>query len=352
MVDRRKYRLRLKRNSLIFKIALVVILLILIWTIFRYAAYFERDDEGKIQVSIQNETNIELVNDIYIDENKIVYLSEDDMKNYFDNEMYYEQINDNQRKYISISNNQVLEITENEYHSFINDTRYKIRGTLLKHNNLYYFPISELERVYNIDVEYLPDKKRVNIERLNEEKVVATINRDTDLKYKMTNLSKNVQQLKQGDKVTIIEKMNSSWVKIKSSDYAVGYIRSFRLVNEQTERERTNKEDYSNFDIKDASLIKITDKTYKKFDEIISNSDSRKVEIKKILKDALSEVAKLKGKDVGVKIDITKVNNNENYYKFLKELKAYLNDMRICLIVVNEPSMDGQILKNVSNIIM
>ncbi len=352
MVDRRRYRLRLKRNSLIFKVTLVAILLFLIWMIFRYAAYFEKDIEGQVQVSIQNEANIELVHDVFVDDNGIVYLSEDDMKNYFDNEMYYEELENAQRKYISIANNQVLEITENQYHIFINDNRYKIRGTLQKKENNYYFPISELERVYNIDVEYLKDKNRINIEKLNEEKIVATVNRETDLKYKMTNLSKNVQKLEQGDKVSIIEKMNSSWVKIKTADYAVGYIRSFRLVNEQTERERVISEDYTDFDVKDASLITIDSKTYKNFNEIISNSDSRKVEIKKILKKALAEVAKLKGKNVGVKVDIANVDNNENYYKFLKELKAYLNDMRICLIVVNEPSMDGQVLKNVSNIIM
>ena len=110
MVDRRRYRLRLKRNSLIFKVTLVAILLFLIWMIFRYAAYFEKDIEGQVQVSIQNEANIELVHDVFVDDNGIVYLSEDDMKNYFDNEMYYEELENAQRKYISIANNQVLEM--------------------------------------------------------------------------------------------------------------------------------------------------------------------------------------------------------------------------------------------------
>lgn len=348
----KKRRIRVKKDSLLRKIVLVFILLLVVLNILRYAAYFKKEDDSEMKISIQNDVNIELAHDVYIDENNVIYLSEDDMREYFDKELYYEKNDSNMRRYISVCQNKVLEITESENHIFVNGAREKIKGAIIERDGVFYFPISELQNVYNIEIDYLEDKNRLNIEKLSEEKVVAVVNRSTNLKYKMTWLSKNVERLQQGETVTIVQKMDNSWVKVKTSDYDVGYIKSSKLINEEKERYDLGKADYSEFDVEKATLIEINDSTYVNFDELIDKYDTRREVSKEILQQVIEEISKLEGKDVGVRVNMTSVQNVEDYYRFLKELRANVNDVGVCLLVVNQPNLDENILKDVVNIVL
>ena len=42
----------------------------------------------------------------------------------------------------------------------------------------------------------------------------------------MTDISRTVKLLEQGEVVTVIEEMNSKWVRVKTSDYKVGYVKN------------------------------------------------------------------------------------------------------------------------------
>ncbi len=352
MEESKNKRLKFRSGNLLNKIVIVTILLIVVLNIFRYAAYFEKGKNDEIQISIHDAVNLELSNSVYIDENDVIYLSEEDMKKYFDKDLYYVQIENSKRKYISVFENKVIELVEDENHMFLNDARYKIKGEVTNRDGVYYFPISELTEAYNIKVDYLKDKNRINIDKLSEEKITAVVSKDTNLKYKMTDISKNLGMLKQGDTVEIIEKMDKTWTKIKTSEYMIGYIKSSKLEKEKTEREAVRRDDYSRFDMKNSTIIEVDDSTYPNMNEALSEYDTRKAKIKEILKTAIDEVVQLKGKSIGVKINLTSIDNSENYYRFLKELKAYLNDMNVCLIVVDQGNMETQDLENVSNIIL
>lgn len=216
-----KNKYRMKKNSLLRKIVIVVVLLFVVLNILRYAAYFKKEDVGVLSVIIQNDVNVELKHDIYIDENDVVYLSEDDIRDYFDGDLYFEKDATNLRRYISVSQNKILEITEGKNHMYVNGVFTKIKGQVVDRDGVYYFPISELSEVYNIDVEYLKNENRLNIDKFSEQKTTAIVNRDMKLKYKMTDISRNIEELHQGDLITIVEDMNSKWVKVKTEDYAV-----------------------------------------------------------------------------------------------------------------------------------
>lgn len=343
--------MKFKKNSLIKKIFIVVILLFIVLNIFRYSAYFKRDNNDKIEVSIQNEANVELNNEIYVDENNVVYLSENDVRDYLNQELYFEKNESNMRRYISISKNKILDITEKQNHMFVNGTREKIKGSVIEKNGVYYFPISELENVYNIKVNYLKDEKRLNIEKLSEKKVTAIVNKNTNLKYKMTNISKNIAELGQGDNLTVLQDMNNGWMRVQNQEYAVGYVKKSKLVNIKTERYDLNYNDYNDFDIENASILEINDSTYKNFDEKISKYDDRVLIEKEILNKVISEIGK-QSSNVGVKLNITNISNKEDYYKFLKELKAHINNVGVCLIVVNDSSLDNKEIKNIADIVI
>ncbi len=350
MEENNKNIVKHRTDNLLKKIALVAILLLIVLNILRYAAYFERDTEGKIQISIQNETNIDLEHDIYIDENNVVFLSEDDMKKYFDNDLYYENDENNKRKYVSVFENKILEIVENENHMYVNDERYKIKAAVINRDGIYYFPISELKDVYNINVTSSWDMKRINIEKLSEKKIVATVDNETKLKYKMTDISKNLIDLKEGTKVEIVEKMNRTWTKIKTPDCYVGYVRTSKLKDETEERKEYKENDYSRFDVNNATIIEVNEEKDPAIKEKLSSYEPRKTKIKEVLQEAVEEVVQLKGKNIGVRVNIS-TDDAVGYYRFLKELKTYLNNMNVCLIVVDQNVIDRNDLLRISNII-
>lgn len=346
-----KKKKKVKRNGFISKIFVVVILLISVLNIFRYAGYFKRDIDDKIDISVHNETNVELNYDIYIDENNVLYMSEDDVREYLDQELYYEKDDSNMRRYVSISQNKILEITEGQNHMFVNGVREKIKGAVLDRDGVFYFPISELENVYNIKIDYLKEENRLNIEKLSQKKIVAVVNRTTKLKYKMTNISKTIDILNQGDSVTIVQEMQNGWVRIKTSNYIVGYIKKSKLIDVHTERYDLENNDYKDFNIDSANIVEITDSTYEDFNDKISRYNDRQVIEKDILDKVVTEIGK-QPQYVGVKINVTSINNINDYDKFLRELRAYVNNIGVCLIVVNVPNMDEKELKNIVDIVI
>lgn len=343
--------MKIRKNSLISKIIIVFILLLIVLNVLRYAAYFKRENNEKMGISIQNAVNVELAHDVYIDENNVIYLSEEDVKEYLDNGLYFEKNENNMRRYISISQNKILDITEGQNHIFVNGVREKIKGSVIDKEGVYYFPISELESVYNIEVSYLESVNRLNIDKMSEAKVVAVVNKTLDLKYKMTNISKTIVELNQGDNVTIVQDMDRLWVKVKTSDYSVGYVKKSKLVNIKNERYDLDKNDYTDFNLENANMIEVNDNTYKDFEDKISKYDGRQSIEKEILDKALKEISK-HSQNVGVKINIASITNTDNYYKFLKELRAHVNNIGVCLIVVDQLNLDSNSLKNIVDIVI
>lgn len=355
--SKKRMKLKFKKDSLLGKLIIVVILLIVVLNILRYAAYFKKDDNSELSVIIQNETNVEMKHDVYIDENNVVYFSEDDMKDLFDKELYYEKDEDNLRRYISISQSKILEITEDKNHMYINGTFTKIKGKVINRDGIYYFPISELADVYNLEVDYLPDTNKLNIEKLSEEKITAIVNRDTELKYKMTSISKNVEKLSQGDTVTILDDSDKKWIKVKTKDYQVGYVKKSKLLDFTKARNDLELADgeFSKFDLQNDVVIEINDSSYENFEEKISNYESRTELVKELTSKVSKEISTnvdLASKNIGIKMNITSISNVDNYYRFLKELKAYVNANGCFLIVVNNSNLNNDIIKDIANVVV
>lgn len=353
---KKKTKLKIRKNSLLGKIILVTILLIIVLVVFRYAAYFKREDNSKLQVMIQTDVNVELAHDVYIDDNGIIYFSEDDMKNYFDEDLYYEKNESNMRRYFSSSQNKILEITENANHMYVNGTFIKIKGCVMEKEGVFYFPLSELTDVYNIEVDYLKDTNKLNIEKLSEEKVVAVVNRDTELKYKMTDISRTVRNLSQGETVTVIEEMNKKWIKVKTSDYMIGYVKKSKLLDSEKERENLDigNQYFKDFDINNDIVITLDESFYEGFDNKISTYEGRVDLCTKISDKILKTIVEsdLSSKRLGVKIESNNATDTNNFYRFLEELKVYANSNGCYLIVTNSASLDSNILNKIADLVI
>lgn len=207
-----------------------------------------------------------------IDDNKIVYLSMDDIKNYYDKNIYY----DNQYDQIVTSSfNKLAVLKLNENKMTVNGKSVEIKGTAFKENGVYYLPISEMEDVYNLKVT-LPENK-VIIESLDRKLTTATANKKLDVKSKATIFSRTVEKLSQNDKLVIAETDQNStpagWVRVRTQNGNLGYVEEKNLDGKKVEREDTIQPKYIDGKVSMAweyfsEYAKAPDNSNKKYDGV------------------------------------------------------------------------------------
>ena len=346
-------KLKFKKNSLLRKLIIVAVLLFVVYNVFNLAILFRHDVSKKMIISIQDEVGISLANNPII-EDDVVYFSEEDMKNYFDSEMYIEEEN-GVKRFVSVVQTRVMDIAENENKIKINGIEKQIKGKLQNIEGIYYFPLSDLEEVYNIKVSYLKDLNRLNIEKLSKEKIVGYANGRLNIKSEKKVFSKVVEKVARGDLLTIVDSSDKKWYKVKTSDYAWGYVKKSQVINISHERENMPEMDFSSFNVDNAKILDINNDSYQYWSAVLANYSSRQTREIDIYEKAVKLIMNNPGYEIGVRISLNRLESFDTYYKFLKELKAYLNDSGICLIVTNEDIQTflqkEQKVKSVSNIL-
>lgn len=327
-------KLRFKKNSLLKKLIIVAALLFIVLNIIKVAILYRKDDTNEMIISIHNDVGVTLAHEPII-EDEVVYFSEDDMKKYFDNELYYEE-EDGLRRYISVVPTRVVDLKENENKKNVNGEEEPIKGCVKKVNNIYYFPITDLEDVYNIKVHYLADKNRLHVDKLSLEKNMGYANYKLNIKSEKKVLSKVVAKVKRGDTLIIVDDSDKNWYKVQTTDYAWGYVKKSSLVKVTNQRGNFGDIDFSDFDVQNAKILDINNDSYKYWSDVLAIYSARQLREQDITNKAIKLIMDNPGVEIGVRINLTRLESFDNYYKFLKELKAYLNDAGICLIVTNE----------------
>ena len=201
-------------------------------------AILAEHDNGEIKLAI-NFTNVtgKTKHDIIVEDN-IIYLSMDDIDIYYDNNIYYDS------KYNQIVTSTedklaVLKLGEKEIE--INGNKKTIKGAAMEKNKAYYLPISEMEDVYNIKVKKVDNN--IAIESLEKKSTKGVIKKNVYLKAKAKDLSGNIMKLKKGSEVRVadIDKTSNSmpkgWVKVRTENGRIGYIKQKDITNLTTERE-------------------------------------------------------------------------------------------------------------------
>ena len=163
-----------------------------------------------------------MLKDLYIDSKNVVYMSIEDVNELFDNTVYYYEKNS---QIITSSDTKVAVLNFENNEMQINNVEKEILAGAIKKDNIIYIPISEMEIVYNIKIEYIKDSNIVAIENLNRGMIVANVKEETDLKYKPKGLSKNVTKLEQGEKVNCFDTTSKGWRQIKTEK---GQVRIFK----------------------------------------------------------------------------------------------------------------------------
>lgn len=224
-----------KPYSNIIKIVTFLIILIIIFNVAPNYIITDENIKGKINIVINNE-NItkKLEHDLFINENDVIYISKEDIKEYFDKEIKYDEKNN---QIISTYGEKEVKLPIDKNIVIINEIEVDVLSGATQKEGVYYIPIIEMKKVYEIDVEYIKEEQILLIDSLTKELIKADISKKFDVKYMPTTLSKTIDKVERGSKVVCIERMKNGWTKVRTRNGKIGYVKTKILQNEIYVRE-------------------------------------------------------------------------------------------------------------------
>lgn len=178
-----------------------------------------------------------LKNEIII-EDDVIYLSKNDISNFFDKYLYY----DNKYNiFITTSGNKVATIKTGESKITVNGISSDIKGRIIQKGDQIYLPISDMNEVYGIDVQKKDSTNIILIDSLDREQVQATATKDIKVKVKRKVLSRTLAEVKKGSNIIVVSDENGGWSKVRTEDGIIGYVNTNDITNRKKIRE--NKEE-------------------------------------------------------------------------------------------------------------
>ena len=226
------------KGNWIFKIIVVaIVLLAAIFAIKIAGNYKNNDIVGKVNLIINNSNvTADLKQDVFVDENGVIYIAKEDIENFFDNYIYYDE---KYNQIITGSSTKIANMVVGENSATVNSAEVKLKSPVIEKENKYFIPFSELKSVYNVDIEYI--NNRVVVDSLDRKYQIATVAKDISIKSKPTSLSRTVDKIKAGDAVVISNRkddlVKSGWKKIRTSNGSLGYVKEDNLGKINTIRD-------------------------------------------------------------------------------------------------------------------
>ena len=219
---------KLNKNDIIFIIILIIIFIFLRFILSKMANKTEQ-----INFILDNEI-VKLENQIYKDENNVIYISKDDIEKIFDPTIYY---NNAEQELITTYNRHIAVLKLNNNIMIVNDSNVEINGSLKEFNKKVYLPFSEMGSIYDLELEYIDSnydnkamQQKLIADSFFKEKIQALITKKIKLKEKPKLFSKKIELLEDGSRVTIIEE-GEKYTKIRSANGNIGYIKTKKLSN-------------------------------------------------------------------------------------------------------------------------
>ena len=220
------------RNTIIVVIGLIIVGFVLTIA----PDYTRKDITDKTNLIINNNNITEnLKKDLYIDSKGVIYLSKQDIANFFDSYIYYdEQYN----QIITTSDTKVAALPLGNNEITINGSSQTILGSATKKDDTYYLPFSEMSEIYNIEIEYIKQTDRVIATSLDRKLEKADVSKNISVKWKAKTLSRTVDKLEIGDKVVLISTNEDGWAKVRTENGIIGFVKEKHLANIITVREK------------------------------------------------------------------------------------------------------------------
>ena len=253
-MSRKAKRAEEKVKSKIFsKIIVVAIFLGLVFFVLKVAPNYVNDDITDVANLVINNSNVtkDLKQNLII-ENGEIYISKEDIENFFDPYIYYDE---KYNQIITTSENQIASMVVGENSMVNNGSTVSTSSTILERNGTYYIPFTTFKNIYNVDITYIESSDTVTVDSINRKYVVADSTKNNSVKAYPTTFSRTVDEIEQGETVTVVqndENQNEEidgWTEIRTDTGKLGYVKSNTLAGEFVEREALTKEKQINGNI-------------------------------------------------------------------------------------------------------
>ena len=197
------------KNSVIIMLLIIFVLII---AFFIALNTVKKGDTEKTRVVINNR-NVTLKNEAYIDEN-IVYLSKQDIKNFFDKYIYEEGTS----QIITTYGEKIAEIRYDSTIVNINGSQKQMNTTLKRIEKNTYIPISELKEVYDIEIEYNEEENIVIIDSLSRSKRIATAKKNINIKSQPKDLCRTIDKVRKMENLIYVLETKDGWSKVRTEN--------------------------------------------------------------------------------------------------------------------------------------
>ena len=235
-------KLKNKKSNVVIKLIVVAIFILIVAAVINLAPnYIRNENTDKINVIINNNNVTESLKfDSFVDENNIVYLSTKDIANFFDEDIFYDNMYE---QIITGSETKLATLKLNEQEMYVNSAKVKIYGTATEKDNQFYLPFSEMKDVYNVEVAYIKETNIVTIDSLDREQKKANASKNISIKYKPTIFSATLEKVKKGESVyLIVENARNGWHRVRTNNGRIGYTKDLTNIYVQREKMEASKQ--------------------------------------------------------------------------------------------------------------
>ena len=216
------------------KMLIIIIAIILIGTIaYNISNNIIVDKNKSINLVINNKNVTSNLKKEIIIENDNIYISKQDLGNFFDKYIYEDTENNN---IVTTYNNKIASISLEKNKININGSTKNTYAHAENKEGTIYVPITELEDVYGIEIKYLPDSKVLTIDSTSKEQKKGIITKNMSVKSSTKFISKTIDKVKKGSYVIVVSE-DKGYTKIRTENGKVGYVKTNKVANTVVVRE-------------------------------------------------------------------------------------------------------------------
>ncbi|MCL2383983.1 MAG: hypothetical protein FWC79_07740 [Oscillospiraceae bacterium] len=234
-MDRVETQKKLRRRKFIRNIIIGLVSLGIISFILDIAPGYMRDrfqDQIGLIVNGRNLTE-ELSHEIYIDDRGVIFFSIKDVQEFFDSTIYHDTKNN---QIITTSDTKVATLSFERAEIKINNVSMPVLARVIELDGVIYIPVSEMEIVYNIEIDFFEEHRVVSVQELSNELIIANVNDDITLRFRPRRLSRSVADLTQGQRVLYFGREIGNWKQVQTVNGQTGFIQVSAMSNERVIR--------------------------------------------------------------------------------------------------------------------
>ena len=230
--------------NVIKRVAIVLaIMIVTVFILVKAGDFAKEKNDTTINLVINNRNVTErLKNDIKIKDG-IIYMSMKDIDNFFDKYIYIEE---ETNEIVTTYDDKIASIGFDANKMTVNGAIKKTNAPAIKVDETVYMPISEMLEVYNIELKNIEKSHTITLDSLDREQIKATVKSGTTVKNAAKILSKKADKAEKGSTVIVINgdaiKEDQKWVKIRTENGKIGYIKTSKLQNITTVRQEEKEQ--------------------------------------------------------------------------------------------------------------